>query len=73
MTKQTSDLCPGKIQNSLGIDPVWSDSSLCALWVAKDSDLFQADSKGSNQTGRIPCWFCCTLSQFSLKENLFNS
>ena len=26
----------------------------CALWVAKDPDYLQADSKDSNQTGQMP-------------------
>ena len=42
-----------KTQISLGIRPVWSESLLCAQWVAKDSVLLQADSEDSDQTGRI--------------------
>ena len=34
-----------KTQLSLGISPVWSESSLCALWVAKDPYCLQADSE----------------------------
>ena len=37
-----------------GIRPVWSESSLCAQWVAKDPSFLQADSKDSDQTGRMP-------------------
>ena len=37
----------------LGICPVWSESSLCAQWVAKDPRL-HADSEDSDQTGRMP-------------------
>ena len=33
--------------------PVWSESSLCAQWVAKPS-FFYADSEESDQTGRMP-------------------
>ena len=33
---------------------VWSDSSLCAHWVAKDPSFLHADSEGSDQTGRKP-------------------
>ena len=40
-------------QISLGIRPVWSESLLCAQWVAKDSVLLQADSEDSDQTGRM--------------------
>ena len=38
-------VCPAKTQISLGIRPVWSESSLCAQWVAKDPSF---------QTGRMP-------------------
>ena len=43
-----------KTQISLGIRPVWSESSLCAQWVAKDSSFRQAESEDSDQTGRMP-------------------
>ena len=43
-----------KTQISLGIRPVWSESSLCAQWVAKDPIFLHADSEDSDQTGRIP-------------------
>ena len=45
---------PAKTQISLGIRPVWSESSLCAQWVAKDPPFLQTDSKVSDQTGRMP-------------------
>ena len=45
---------PAKTQISLGIRPVWSESSLCAQWVAKDPSFLYADSEDSDQTGRIP-------------------
>ena len=35
---------PAKTQISLGIHPVWSESSLCAQWVAQDPRFLQADS-----------------------------
>ena len=47
-------VCPGKTQISLGISPAWSESSLCAQWVAKDPTFLHADSKDSDQTGRMP-------------------
>ena len=47
-------VCPAKTQISLGIRPVWSESSLCAQWVAKDPRLLHADSEDSDQTGRMP-------------------
>ena len=43
---------PAKTQISLG--PVWSESSLCAQWVAKNSSFLHADSEDSEQTGRMP-------------------
>ena len=45
---------PAKTQISLGIRPVWSESSLCAQWVAKDPRFLHADSEDSDQTGRKP-------------------
>ena len=42
---------PPKTQISLGICPVWSESSLCAQWVAKDPRFLHGDSEDSNQTG----------------------
>ena len=47
-------VCPAKTQISLGICPVWSESSLCTQWVAKDPWFLYADSKDSDQTGRMP-------------------
>ena len=42
MTKPTKwHVCPAKTQ----IRPVWSESSLCALWVAKDPNFLLADSE----------------------------
>ena len=32
----------------------WSESSLCAQWVAKDQSFLHADSEDSDQTGRMP-------------------
>ena len=45
---------PAKTQISLGIRPVWSESSLCAQWVDKGPSFLHADSKDSDQTGRMP-------------------
>ena len=45
---------PAKTQISLGIHPVWSESSLCAQWVAKDPSFLQVDSEDSDQTGQMP-------------------
>ena len=43
---------PAKIQISLGIHPIWSESSLCVQWVAKDPVFLHADREDSDQTGR---------------------
>ena len=45
---------PAKTQISLGIRPVWSESSLCAQWVAKSPRFLHTDSEDSDQTGRMP-------------------
>ena len=44
---------PAKTQISLGIRPVWSESSLCAQWVAKDLSFLHAVCEDSDQTGRM--------------------
>ena len=38
---------PAKTHISLGIHPVWSESLLCAEWVAKDPSFLHADSEDS--------------------------
>ena len=70
MTKPTKWLCAQRRQISLGICPVWSESSLYAQWVAKDPSFRHADSDDSDQIGRCQgwsesslrthaiCWFC---------------
>ena len=45
---------PAKTQISVGIRPVWSESSLHAQWVAKNPSFLLADSEDSDQTGRTP-------------------
>ena len=45
---------PAKTQISLGFHLIWSESLLCAQWVAKDPSFLPADSEDSNQTGRMP-------------------
>ena len=61
----------------------WSESLLCALWVAKDPILLHADSEVSDQTGRMPrliwvfagstlfCWFCHAEAQIINGPYLF--
>ena len=65
---------PAKTQISLGIRPVWSESSLCAQWVAKDPSFLHADSEDSDQTRRMPrlirvfagrtCHFVCFVTRW---------
>ena len=47
-----NDLCVQRRMISLGISPVWSESSLDAQ--CKDPMFPHADSEGSDQTGRMP-------------------
>ena len=63
-------VCPAKAQISQGISPVWSESLLCAQWVAKDPSFLHADSEDwsvwvdaqadlSLCWAQMPfCWFC---------------
>ena len=44
---------PAMTQISLGIRPVWSESSQWAQWVAEDPMFLHADSEDSDQTGRM--------------------
>ena len=52
---------PAKTQISLSIRPVWSESSLCAQWVAKDPSVLHADSKDSDQTGQMHSDILCLI------------
>ena len=45
---------PAKTQISLGICPVWSESSLYTQWVAKEPRFLHADSEDSDQPGWMP-------------------
>ena len=45
---------PAKTQISLGIRPVWLESSLCAQKVVKGPMFLHADSEDYDQTGRMP-------------------
>ena len=40
--------------NKMSVHPVWSESSLCAQWVAKDPRFLHADSEDSDQNGQMP-------------------
>ena len=48
---------PAKTQISLSIRPIWSESSLCTQWVARDPHFLHADSEDSDQTGWMPRLF----------------
>ena len=47
---------PAKTQISLGIRPVWSASSLCTQWVAKDPRFLHADGMTLIRLGGCPGW-----------------
>ena len=51
-TKKMS-VCPAMTQINLVICPVWSESSLCSQWVAKDPRFLHVDSKDSDRTGQM--------------------
>ena len=74
MTKPTKwHVRPANTQISLGIRPVWSESSLCAQCVAKDPNFLHADSEDSDLSLRwahMPIhWFCHDAAQ--IKAELF--
>ena len=62
--------------NKMRVRPVWSESSLCAQWVAKDPSFLHANSENSDQTEQMPRliqvfagthslrWFCHVLAHF---------
>ena len=54
MTKPTKSVRPAKTQISLGIRPVWSESSLSAWRKLGYLATHWAHSEDSDQTGRIP-------------------
>ena len=57
---------PAKTQISLGIRPVWSESSLCAQWEAKGPSFLHADSEDSDQTRLIWVFAGRTLTSLVL-------
>ena len=77
MTKPTKWVCAQR-----RLRPDWAESLIslrCALsWVAKDPGFLHADSKDSDQTGRMPrliwsslsaqpfCWFCHAAAQINV-------
>ena len=75
MTKPTKwHVRQAKTRISLGIRPVWSESSLCAQWVANDPSFLHADSEDSDQTGRwlnYDLYSCNYMIWATSWENLF--
>ena len=69
---------PAKTQISLGIHPVWSESSLCAQWVAKNPRTVNTlirlggcpDWSESLLGAHSFCWFCHVAAHFCLTLNL---
>ena len=71
---------PAKTQISLGIGPVWSESSLYFKWVAKDPRFLDADSEDwsdwaaahadpSLHLAHTPfCWFCHAVAYYRAAE-----
>ena len=54
---QQNECSPSKDSDQPGHPPRcqgWSESSLCAQWVARDPSFLHADSEDSDQTGRPP-------------------
>ena len=52
--KVLSDMCAQqKLQISLRICAVWSESLLGAFWIAKDAKFLRADNEDSNQTTQM--------------------
>ena len=72
MTKPTKCCVrPANTQISLGIHLVWSESSRCALWVAKDPVLLKTDSDDSDQTvGFVVRLLNCHCNRLSSIFNL---
>ena len=60
----TMTVHPVKTQINMDIRPVWSESSLCTQWVAKDPSFLHADSKDSDQTGRMIWVFAGRICHF---------
>ena len=56
---------PAKTQISLDIRLVWSESSMCGHWVAKDTSFLHADIEDlSLRWAHMPfCWFCHEAAQ----------
>ena len=65
------DVRPAKTQISLGIRPVWSESLLCAQWVAKESSLFfMRTAKTLIRLGGCRGWSESSLGAHAILLNL---
>ena len=65
-----------KIQIGLRICAVWSESSLGAIWIAKDAKFLNANKEDSDQTARLiwvfagrTCDFLADLMSLGKKTN----
>ena len=63
---QENECAPAKTQISLGIRPVWSESSLCAQWVARDPTFLHAEAKTLIRMGGCPGWADSTLGAHAI-------
>ena len=82
--KMTVTVRPAKTRISLGIHPVWSETSLCAQWVAKDPSFLHADSEDWSDWAdaqvdlslhwmHIPfCWFYHEAAHFIFAITVFH-
>ena len=66
-----------KWQISLGIRPVWSESLLCAQWIAKDPRSLHADSEVWSDWASLRylgahsfCWFCHVVDYYQSMEQM---
>ena len=67
MTKPAKwQVCPAKNQISLGIRPVWSESSLCAQWVAETGAFFMWTAKPLIRLGGCPGWSESLLGAYAI-------
>ena len=73
------DDCTQRRQISLGVRPVWSESSLCTQWVAKDPSILHVDYEDSDQTGWMPRLICifagrtCHFVGFAMRRLISSS
>ena len=72
MTKPTKwHVHPAKTQISLGICPVWSVSSLSALWVAKNLIFLHAQADLNLRWAHMSvCWFCHEMAKINSMQSI---